>query len=158
MSEDPAAPRTVVFSAPDPAAGHCQPTLSQETPGYLHTSDPLILLWGHCSFLLGSCVYKFCLCPPRVCFLTPVEYYSVIKIFPFVTLCMDLKGIILRKIIQKKRENTVCYYIYVEYKNIKKKKNDHNKQKQTQKQAQRKQTSGYQWEKEGGFSKIGVGD
>ena len=121
MSEDPAAPRTVVFSAPDPAAGHCQPTLSQETPGYLHTSDPLILLWGHCSFLLGSCVYKFCLCPPRVCFLTPVEYYSVIKIFPFVTLCMDLKGIILRKIIQKKRENTVCYYIYVEYKNIKKK-------------------------------------
>ena len=71
---------------------------------------------------------------------------------------MDLKGIILRKIIQKKRENSVCYYIYVEYKNIKKKKNDHNKQKQTQKQAQRKQTSGYQWEKEGGFSKIGVGD
>ena len=43
-------------------------------------------------------------------------------------------------------------------KTLKKKKNDHNKQKQTQKQAQRKQTSGYQWEKEGGFSKIGVGD
>ena len=60
---------------------------------------------------------RFCLCPPRVCFLTPVEYYSVIKIFPFVTICMDLKDIILRKIIQKKRENTVCYYIYVEYKN-----------------------------------------
>ena len=32
--------------------------------------------------------------------------------------------------------------------------NDHNKQKQTQ----RKQTRGYQWEKEGGFSNIGVGD
>ena len=30
------------------------------------------LLWDHCSFLLGPGVTRFCLCPPRVCFLSPV--------------------------------------------------------------------------------------
>ena len=29
----PTTPRTVVFRAPDPMAGHCQPTLPPETPG-----------------------------------------------------------------------------------------------------------------------------
>ena len=31
-------PRTVVVSAPDPAAGHCQPTPPPETPGHLQES------------------------------------------------------------------------------------------------------------------------
>ena len=44
-----ASPRTVVFSAPDLSAGHCQPTPSPATPG--HSQQVwLSLLWGHCSF------------------------------------------------------------------------------------------------------------
>ena len=57
-----------------------------------HKSDSLILLWGHCSFLLGSGAHKVLFVPSKSLFLTPVEYYSAIKIFPFVALCMDLKG------------------------------------------------------------------
>ena len=35
------------------------------------------LLLEHCSFLLGPGVHKvFCLCPPRVCFPSPVEVLS----------------------------------------------------------------------------------
>ena len=30
------------------------------------------LLWGHCSFLLGPGAPKVFLCPPRVCFHSPV--------------------------------------------------------------------------------------
>ena len=35
---------TVVFSAPDPAAGHCQPTSSPETPGHSQASMALSLV------------------------------------------------------------------------------------------------------------------
>ena len=31
------------------------------------------LLWGHCSFLLGSGAHMVLFCPPRVCFPGPVE-------------------------------------------------------------------------------------
>ena len=33
----------------------------------------LSLLWGHCSFHLSPGVQKVLLCPPRVCFPSPVE-------------------------------------------------------------------------------------
>ena len=58
---------TLVFSASNLAAGHCQLTPPLETPGNSQASL-VILLWGHCSFLLGPGAHRFCLCLPRVCF------------------------------------------------------------------------------------------
>ena len=46
------APRTAVASAPDPIAGHCRSTPPLETP--THRLIWLNLLWGPCSFILGS--------------------------------------------------------------------------------------------------------
>ena len=59
------------LSVPNPAASHHEPMSLLETPG--HSRQVWVnLLWGHCSFLLGSGVCKVCLCPPRVCFPSPV--------------------------------------------------------------------------------------
>ena len=58
-------PRTVVVSAPDPAAGHCQPTPPPETPGHSQASLAR-LLCGHCSFLLSPGAHKIFLCPPSL--------------------------------------------------------------------------------------------
>ena len=47
-----------------------------------------------------------------------MEYYSAIKkneMLPFATTWMDLKGIMLAEISQRKI-NTVCYHLYVEFK------------------------------------------
>ena len=44
--------RTVACSAPNPAAGHHQPTSLLETPGHSEASLGQSLV-GHCSFLLG---------------------------------------------------------------------------------------------------------
>ena len=52
-------PRTVVFSAPDPTAGHCQPTPPQRLLD-THRQVWLSLLWGHCSSLLGPVCSRFC--------------------------------------------------------------------------------------------------
>ena len=60
------APWTVVFSASDPAASHCQPTPPLETPG--HSFVWLSLLWGHCSFLLGPGVHKVLSVPSKCLF------------------------------------------------------------------------------------------
>ncbi|CAM9667460.1 unnamed protein product [Rangifer tarandus platyrhynchus] len=38
-----------------------------------HTGKSGSVLWGHCSFLLGPGTHKILLCPPRVCFPSPVE-------------------------------------------------------------------------------------
>ena len=38
------APSTVVFSAPDPVVGHCQPTPPLETPGHSQASLALSLV------------------------------------------------------------------------------------------------------------------
>ena len=38
-----------------------------------HRQVWLSLLWGHCSFLLAPGAPKVLSCPPRVCFLSPVE-------------------------------------------------------------------------------------
>ena len=40
---------TATLSAPNPAAGHCQPMPLPDT----HRQVWVSLLWGHCSFLLG---------------------------------------------------------------------------------------------------------
>ena len=58
---------TATPSAPNPAAGHRRPMPLPETPR--HSRQVCVsLLWGHCSFLLGPGMHKFCLCPLRVCF------------------------------------------------------------------------------------------
>ena len=59
------APRTVVVSAPDTVAGHCQSTPPPETPGHSQASLAQSLVgW----LLLGPGAHKVSLCPPRVCF------------------------------------------------------------------------------------------
>ena len=61
-----------VFSAFDPAAGHCQPTPHQRL---LHTHRQvwLSLFWGHCSFFLAPGAHRILFVPPSVCFPSPVE-------------------------------------------------------------------------------------
>ena len=66
------APRTVAVSAPDPVAAHCCPHLCWRLPN-THRQVWLSLLWGHCSFLLHPGTHKTLLCPPSVCFPSPVE-------------------------------------------------------------------------------------
>ena len=55
---------------PDPVAT-ADPSLCQGLLG-THGQVWVSLLWGHCSFLLGPGPLKVCLCPPRVCFPSPV--------------------------------------------------------------------------------------
>ena len=58
---------TASFSAPNPAAGHCWPTLAPKTPG--HSRASLVsLLWGHSSFLLGLGVHKVLFVPSKSLF------------------------------------------------------------------------------------------
>ena len=56
------------FSAPDPAAGHPWPTPPLETPGHSWASLGQSLLWGHCSFLLGTGVHKVLFVPSKSLF------------------------------------------------------------------------------------------
>lgn len=54
------------LSAPNPAAGHCQPTPPQtlDTHGQVWVN----LLWGHCSFLLGPGAHKVLFVPSKSLF------------------------------------------------------------------------------------------
>ena len=73
-----------------------------------------------------------------------MEHYSAIKkneILPFAATWMDLEGIILSEIRQRKTV-TVWYHLYVESKKYNKLVNI-KKQKQTHRH--KEQTSGYQW-------------
>ena len=51
--------RTAELSAPDPSAGHCEPT---------HVQVLVNVLWGHCSFLLGPGVHKVLFVPSKSLF------------------------------------------------------------------------------------------
>ena len=64
-------PCTATLSALNLAACHNRPT---PLPRLLDTHSQVCvsLLWGHCSFLLGPGMCRFCLCPPRVCLPSPV--------------------------------------------------------------------------------------
>ena len=63
---------TAIHSAPDPAAGHCQPTASTGDSWTL-TGKSGSLSCGVTAPFSGFPVCKrFCLCPPRVCFPSPV--------------------------------------------------------------------------------------
>ena len=65
---------TVVFSALDPEAGHCQPKPLPETPGHSQAS----LFWGHCSLLLVPGAHKVFFVPSKTLFPQP-HGSSVIK-------------------------------------------------------------------------------
>ena len=54
----------VVFSAPNPAAGHCRPMPPPETPGHSQASLVQSLV-GSLLLSPGSWCTRFCLCPPR---------------------------------------------------------------------------------------------
>ena len=64
--------RTVVFNTPNPVTGHCRPKPPPETPGHSQASLAQSFA-GSCCFLLVSGGHKVFLCPPRVCFPSPVE-------------------------------------------------------------------------------------
>ena len=67
---------TVIFSAPDPTAGHCRPMPLLATDSWTLTGKSgSVLVWTQ-SLSPGSCYAQFCLCPPRVCFPSPVEVLS----------------------------------------------------------------------------------
>ena len=71
-----------------------------------------------------------------------MECYSAIKKewhLRFATTWMDLQGIMLSEISQRKT-NTLCYHLYVESK-----KNKTNECNKTKTDRCREQTSGYQW-------------
>ena len=59
------------LSAPNPAAGHHQPTPPLETRD-THGQVWVSLLWGHCSFLMGSGVHKVLLLLSQSLFPSPV--------------------------------------------------------------------------------------
>ena len=58
---------TATLSAPNPAAGHLHPTPLTETPGHSWASLGR-LLWGHCSFFLGSGAHKLLFVPSESLF------------------------------------------------------------------------------------------
>ena len=58
---------TAKLSAPNPGAGHRQPTPPPETPGHSQASLGQSLA-GSLLLSPGSWCTRFCLCPPRVCF------------------------------------------------------------------------------------------
>ena len=60
---------TVILSAR--AAGHSQPEPLPETPEHSQASLGH-LLWGHCSFLLGSGAHKVLFVPSKSLFPSPV--------------------------------------------------------------------------------------
>ena len=66
------APRSFVVSALTPWQVTVDPHLRWRLLD-THRQVWLSLLWGLCSFLLGPGAHKVLLCPPRVCFPSPVE-------------------------------------------------------------------------------------
>ena len=61
-------PHTAVLSASDPEAGHGRPTPPQETPGHSQGS----LGQSLAPFSWVPVHIKFCLCPQRICFPSPM--------------------------------------------------------------------------------------
>ena len=86
-----------------------------------------------------------------------MEYYSAIKknaILSFATMWMDLEGIMLSEISQRKI-NTVWYHLYVESKKYNKLVNIKKRSRLTDIENKLMITSG---EREGGRGNIGIGD
>ena len=75
------------LSAPNPAAGHCQPTPPLETPGHSQASLCQSLV-GSLLLSPGSWCTRFCLCPPRV-------YFPVLS--KFWQLCGGVSGDLLQE-------------------------------------------------------------
>ena len=64
------------LSAPDPAAGRCDPRLRQSL---LHTRRQVwvSLLWGHCSFLLGAGAHKVLFMPSKNLFCVLCTFWQL---------------------------------------------------------------------------------
>ena len=62
---------TATLSAPDPAAGHCQPTPLLETPGHSTGKSGSVSCGVTAPFSWVLMYTRFCLGPPRVCFPSP---------------------------------------------------------------------------------------
>ena len=69
---------TATLSAPDPAAGHCQPMPLLQTPGHSQASLGQSLV-GSLLLSPGSwCAQGFvCLFPPKVCFPSPCKFWRL---------------------------------------------------------------------------------
>ena len=63
---------TATLSAPSPAASHHQPTPLPEIPGHSQASLAQSLVGSLAPFSWVLVHSRFCLCPPRVCFPSPV--------------------------------------------------------------------------------------
>ena len=63
--------KVLLLCAPNPAAGHCQPTPRLRLLD-AHGQVWVSLLWGHCSFLLGPGAHKVLFVPSKSLFLSPV--------------------------------------------------------------------------------------
>ena len=66
-------PCTASRSAPTSAAGHHQPTPLVETPGHSRASLGQSLVGVTAPFSWVLLHIRFCLCPPRICFPSPVK-------------------------------------------------------------------------------------
>ena len=67
---------TATLSAPNPAAGHCQPTPPPETPGHSRASLSQSLV-GSLLLSLGSWCAQGWLCPPRVYFPVLCKFWQL---------------------------------------------------------------------------------
>ena len=72
MPAHPGAPRTVVLNALTLWQATISPRLHQRLLD-THGQVQFCLLWCHNPFSRVLLHAKFCLCPPRVCFSSPVE-------------------------------------------------------------------------------------
>ena len=68
---------TATLSAPNPAAGHHQPTPLLETPGHSQTSLGWSLVGVTAPFSWVMVHTTFCLCPPRVYFLVLCKFWQL---------------------------------------------------------------------------------
>ena len=84
----------------------------------------------------------------------PLKYKKKNEILLFATTWIDLEGIILSEISQRKT-NTICYHFYVESKNESKLVNI---TQEIQTHRYREQASGYQWGEGKDEGQDGVGD
>ena len=96
----PMAPRTVVFSAPDPVAGHYWSTPLPDTPGHSRQVW-LSLLWHHCSILLDPGAHKVLFVPskslcPQSCGSSVIKFHWPSKSFPiYIVTTIKLCSVVL---------------------------------------------------------------
>ena len=100
LCQHTSAPRTVVFSAPDPVAGHYWSTPLPDTPGHSRQVW-LSLLWHHCSVLLDPGAHKVLFVPskslfPQSCGSSVIKFHWPSKSFPiYIVTTIKLCSVVL---------------------------------------------------------------